>query len=148
MILQAIRLEEDTSNPLYASEAAQQVLAIYRDYYPKTGFQEPWISYFIIREGEVVGTCGFVAPPKAGKVEIAYWTFSAFEGQGIASFACKTLLSIAHETDSQVAVTAKTAPLHNASTRILEKNHFVFSATVEDDEIGAAWLWTQQKKGN
>lgn len=146
MILQAIHLKEDASNPLYASEAAQQVLAIYRDYYLKTGFQEPWISYFIIREGEVVGTCGFVAPPKAGKVEIAYWTFSAFEGQGIASFACKALLSIAQQTDSKIEISAKTAPQHNSSTRILEKNHFVFSETVEDDEIGAAWLWTLQKK--
>ena len=43
--------------------------------------------------------------------------------------------------DPTLLITAKTAPEHNASTKILEKNGFVFTAIVQDDEIGDAWLW-------
>lgn len=45
------------------------------------------------------------------------------------------------KTDPQLLITAKTAPVHNASTKILQKNGFEFSGKVQDDEIGDAWLW-------
>jgi RimJ/RimL family protein N-acetyltransferase len=41
-----------------------------------------------------------------------------------------------------LTITAKTAPEHNASTKILENNNFTFTEIVQDDEIGDAWLWT------
>jgi hypothetical protein len=47
-----------------------------------------------------------------------------------------------------VIITAKTAPEHNASTKILEKNNFVFTEIVQDEEIGDAWLWTHNKTTN
>jgi RimJ/RimL family protein N-acetyltransferase len=75
-------------------------------------------------------------------VEIAYWTFNEFEGQGIASFACRELVKISQNADPNVIITAKTAPEHNASTKIVEKNGFVFTEVVQDEEIGDAWLWT------
>jgi ribosomal-protein-alanine N-acetyltransferase len=89
-----------------------------------------------------VGTCGFTGQPKDGKVEIAYWTFKEFEGQGVASFACNELISMSKITDPTITITAKTAPEHNASTKILQNNGFEFSEIVQDDEIGDAWLWT------
>ncbi len=55
---------------------------------------------------------------------------------------CKELVFIASQTDKYIRITAKTAPEHNASTRILEKNNFKFTRLVQDNEIGNAWLWT------
>ncbi len=112
------------------------------EYYPKFGFNKPWVGYFVFNNNQVVGTAGFTGQPKDGKVEIAYWTFKQFEGQGVATFACKELIAISKEADLTIIITAKTAPEYNASTKILQNNGFTFSEIVQDDEIGDAWLWT------
>ena len=145
MYLRAISLQEDKINEIYASADRQQLISMYEDFYPKAGFIIPWIGYFIIREEQIVGSCGFVGQPKDGKVEIACWTFKEFEKQGVASFACKELVSIAYQTTPNLTITAKTAPEHNASTKILENNNFVFTEIVQDNEIGDAWLWIHKK---
>lgn len=142
MNLKPISLYEDKTDEAYSSADCQQLLQMYDEFYPKNGFNIPWIAYFLVRENQIVGSCSFVGQPQDGKVEIAYWTFKEFERQGIASFACKELVSIANQTDPNVTITAKTAPKHNASTKILENNNFVFSKIVQDEEIGDAWLWT------
>ena len=143
--LKQINLQEVKTNIIYASADCQQLLKMYDDFYPKIGFHLPWVGYFVIKQDQVVGSCSFVGPPNAGKVEIAYWTFKEFEGQGIATFACKKLISIAYQTDPNLTITAKTAPEHNSSTKILENNNFVFTQIVQDEEIGDAWLWTHKK---
>ena len=148
MNLRPITLNEDKTNEIYASPACQQLLDMYDGFYPKIGFNIPWIGYFVVRQDEIVGSCGFVGQPKDGKVEIAYWTFKEFEGQGIASFACKELVTIAYQADPDLTITAKTAPEHNASTRILENNNFVCTEIVKDEEIGDAWLWTHKGTTN
>lgn len=144
MNLKPISQNEDKTNQAFASENCQQLLQMYDDFYPKIGFNIPWIAYFVMRQDEIVGTCSFVGPPRDGKVEIAYWTFKEFEGQGIASFACKELVKIAKQTDKTLIIIAKTAPEHNASTKILENNYFRFTEIVQDEEIGDAWLWTHK----
>lgn len=141
LLLQPITLTTDTSNVLYGSPECQQLLSMYDEYYPKIGFNLPWVGYFVIKHNQIVGSCGFVSQPVNGIVEIAYWTFKEYEGQGIASFACKQLVEIATTSDTKLIITAKTAPEQNASTKILEKNGFVFSNVVQDEEIGDAWLW-------
>ena len=142
MNLRPIALQEDKTNTTYASADCQQLLSMYDDFYPKIGFNIPWVGYFVVRKYQIVGFGGFVGQPKDGKVEISYWTFKEFERQGIASFACNELVSIAYQTDPSLTITAKTAPAHNASTKILEKNNFLFTEIVQDEEIGDAWLWT------
>lgn len=145
MKLRPITLQEDKSNKEYASPFCQQLLGMYDDFYPKIGFNLPWVGYFVIKDDNIVGSCGFVGQPTDGKVELAYWTFKEFEGQGIASFACSELVKIAKQTDPSLTINAKTAPEKNASTRILENNNFVFTEIVQDEEIGDAWLWTHKK---
>lgn len=142
MTLKPISLHEDKTHQAFASAECQQLLNMYDEFYPKIGFNVPWIGYFVLNQNLIVGSCGFVGEPHDGKVELAYWTFKDFEGQGIASFACKELLLIAYNENPGISVTAKTAPEHNASTKILQKNNFTFSGVVNDDEIGDAWLWT------
>lgn len=148
MNLRPIELHEDRSKEEYASPDCQQLISMYEAYYPITGFNLPWVGYFVVRQDKIVGSCGFVGQPKGGRVELAYWTFKEFEGQGIASFACKELVAIAKHTNHNLTITAKTAPEKNASTRILEKNNFEFTGIVQDDEIGDAWLWTLQLTDN
>jgi len=141
MKLTVIDIEQDKTNKIYSSTNCQQVIGMYEDYYPKIGFHLPWVGYFVVRQNTVVGSCGFMGQPKNGTVEIAYWTFKEFEGQGIASFSCNELISICKYTDPTIIITAKTAPEQNASTKILQNNGFVFSEIVQDEEIGDAWLW-------
>ncbi len=148
MKLIPLDLEADTSDEMYASEDCQSLFKVYEEYYPKIGFHIPWIGYFVVKNEQVVGCCGFKGQPNDGKVEISYWTFQAFEGQGIASFSCKELISISQKTDPNISIIATTAPENNASTKILEHNNFKFSGIVQDHEIGDAWLWIYGSNGS
>jgi [ribosomal protein S5]-alanine N-acetyltransferase len=141
MKLSIINPNEDKTNTLYASPDCQQIIDSMNEYYPQIGFNPPWVGYFVIKDHQVVGTGAFVGQPKEGRVEIAYYTFKAFEGQGIASFTCKELVAIAMSADPSLIITAKTQPEHNASTTILQKNGFEYLGVVQDHEIGDAWLW-------
>jgi len=145
MNLKPILQQEDKSSKRYSSINCQQLLTMYENFYNENDFIMPWVGYFIIKQETVVGSCGFVGQPKDGKIEIAYWTFREYEGQGIASFACKELISIAYQTDSTLLIIAKTAPEENASTKILKNNNFEFTRIFQDEEIGTAWLWTHKK---
>jgi len=142
MELKAIEINLDKTNSIYSSADCQMLLKSYEEYYPKIGYNLPWVGYFVVRDNQIVGSCGFTGQPKEGKVEIAYWTFKEYEGQGIASFSCKELVLISQQYDPTLIITAKTAPEQNASTKILENNGFIFTEIVQDEEIGDAWLWT------
>ena len=142
MKLRILNLVENKADKLFASNDCQTLLKLYDDFYPKIGFNLPWVAYLVLMQNEVVGLASFKGQPKDGKVEIAYWTFSSFEGQGIASFACKELITISQNAGPKVIVIATTAPEYNASTKILLKNEFIFTEIVQDEEIGDAWLWT------
>lgn len=146
MELKTIELDTDKSNEIYGSDECQMLLKTYDEYYVKIGFNLPWVGYFVVRENQIVGSCGFTGQPKERKVEIAYWTFKAFERQGIASFSCKELIQISQKTDPTIIITAKTAPEYNASTKILQNNRFIYTEIVQDEEIGDAWLWTLNNK--
>lgn len=141
MTLQPINIDEDKTKEIYADPYCQELFKSYPDYYYKVGYNPPWIGYFVIRDDKVVGVGGFTGQPKDGRVEIAYGTFKEFEGQGIASFTCKQLISISKTVDPEIIITAKTSPEHNASTKILERNGFEFTGIVQDEEIGDAWEW-------
>ena len=142
MELRIIELNVDKSKEIHHSENCQMLLKTYDEYYKTIGYNLPWVGYFVVKEDQIVGFCSFTGQPKDGKVEIAYWTFKEYEGQGISMFSCKELLSIAQQTDPKIITTAKTAPEYNASTKILQKNGFTFTEIVQDHEIGDAWLWT------
>lgn len=104
------------------------------------GFEPPWIGYVCVSDDTPVGCCAFVGPPKDGAVEISYFTLPAFEGRGFASQAAAHMVAIARRAGG-VAITAKTMPEENASTKILRRNGFAHVGETEDHEIGVAWLW-------
>ncbi len=148
MELKIININEDKTKEIYSSTDCQQLINSMDEYYPKISFNKPWVGYFVFNDSKVVGTGSFTGQPKEGKVEIAYWTFKEFEGQGIASFACKELIAISKRTELTILITAKTAPEYNASTKILQRHGFEFSEIVHDEEIGDAWLWTLKNDEN
>ncbi len=141
MIFQPILIDEDKTKEIYSNPDCQEIFKSYPAYYHKMGYDPPWIGYFVIRNNKVVGAGGFTGKPKDGRVEIAYGTFKEYEGQGIASFSCQQLISISKMIDLKIIITAKTSPEHNASTKILERNGFVFTGIVQDEGIGDAWEW-------
>lgn len=141
MKLIPIQINEDKSKEVFSTKNCQDLLKAYDNYYPIIGFTLPWVGYFIYKENAIVGSCGFTGKPINNQVEIAYWTFTEYENKGIASFACQELIKIAKSENKDLIIIAKTAPEHNASTKILEKNNFIYSEVVQDEEIGDAWLW-------
>ena len=142
LTLVPILIDEDPHKEIYANEYCEDIFKSYPSYYYKTGYNPPWIGYFIMQDETVVGVGGFVGKPINGKIEIAYGTRKGWEGQGIASFTCQQLIAIAKANEPSVIITAKTAPEYNASTKILQRNGFVFAQITQDDDIGDAWLWT------
>jgi [ribosomal protein S5]-alanine N-acetyltransferase len=123
------------------SAEADGVLAATSELYDSTGYTPPWICYVAIVNDMVVGTCGFKGPPIQGRVEIAYFTFPAYEGKGIASQMARQLVSIARDADSQVLVAAQTLPERNASHRVLEKLGFSCVGSLEHPEDGTVLEW-------
>ena len=109
--------------------------------YSRVGFEAPWISYLAVDGSEAVGVCSFKSRPTGGRVEIAYFTFPAFEGRGIATAMASRLVEIATSWPERLVVAAQTMPVRNASHRILEKLGFEVVETVEHPEDGAVLEW-------
>jgi len=109
--------------------------------YERVGFVPPWICYIATRDGRAVGTCGFTSAPQSGRVEIAYFTFPAFEGRGIATGMAASLISLATDFDPAVTLIARTLPERNASHSVLEKLGFTCIGPVEVPEDGTVLEW-------
>ena len=122
-------------------ELTGEVFRSTAEHYRKVGFDEPWIGYLAVSEETPVGTCGFKSPPQDGRVEIAYFTFPAFEGRGFASAMAAGLVAIARQHGPSVVVAAQTLPERNASHRVLEKLGFRHVETIEHPEDGTVWEW-------
>ena len=141
MKLVEIEVNNRSSEPEFQTQECLDMFEMYNDFYKKIRYVKPWIGYFILDGAVVKGVCGFTGPPVDGKVEIAYHTFPAYEGQGVATMACSLLINVAASAEETVIITAKTAPEHNVSTRILQKYGFEQTEIVQDHEIGNAWFW-------
>lgn len=142
MIQLQIILPTLEQNPQFANHPdCQDTLQATFDFYQRVGFAPPWVSYYVARDGVLVGCCAFKGAPKNGRVEIAYGIFPQFQQQGIAGAICRALTELALQTDPDVLVTARTLPETNFSNRALAKNGFVFGGTVDDEEDGLVWEW-------
>ncbi len=126
---------------LQLSDEAKWVCEATANLYRVNGFVRPWIGYFAAVDKEVVGTCAFKSPPQNGRVEIAYFTFPAFERRGIATEMARSLIAIAQAQDTSLQIIAQTMPQENASTAILKKLGFTKTGTVCHPEDGEVWEW-------
>lgn len=121
-------------------DVAQQTLALVAAV-PR---ESPWGGYLAVDAEQrwVVGTCTFKTGPRDdGSVEIAYFTFPAFEGQGFATAMAHKLIAVARAAPPVRRVVAHTLPQRNASTRVLEKAGMQYVGEVEDPEDGWVWRW-------
>ena len=106
-----------------------------------------WDGYFAVDPNtrEVVGNCAFKGQPTdEGIVEIAYFTYPEFEGQGYATSMARKLIALAASCPTVTRVIAHTLPEPNASTRVLEKIAMTFFGEVIDPDDGAVWRWQTQ----
>ena len=132
--------QEYTDNPL-----CQETIYMTMEFFKRIGYEKPWISYYAMENGGFVGCGAFKGAPRNGVVEIAYGTFEAFRRKGVGTGICKLLVDLSLKTDPAVTITARTLPEKNFSTRILEKNGFIFSGMVNDPEDGDVWEWVYPK---
>ncbi len=105
---------------------------------------DPWGCYLAVdvATNTVIGTCGFKSAPNTqGEIELAYFTYPAFEGKGYATAMAQTLIEIAHASTQVRALVAHTLPAADASTRVLEKVGLKFITEVMDPEDGKVWRW-------
>jgi len=131
----------DKAAEMFGHPDCRSLFENYNEHEEKAGYNPPWTGYLVIRDDKAVGCCAFTGKPADGKVEIAYWTFSGNEGQGIASFACRELIAISKNTDPKIVITAKTAAENNASTKVLQRNGFEFAGVVNIEGEGDFWEW-------
>lgn len=125
----------------FIAQQPQEALAATVKLYERTGFVRPWISYLATSGPLIVGICGFAAPPRRGRVEIAYHTFKPFEGQGVATMMVSELIRIARTADPEMEVFAQTAAQGNASNATLRKVGFEFVGEFPHTEVGRVWEW-------
>lgn len=133
------KLEENQefhNNPLL-----QESLNMSVNFYKKVGFVPPWICYYAAQNGAIVGCAGFTGKPVNGTIEIAYGTLPAYQHKGIGTAICKKLVEVSLESDPSIKIKARTLAEKSFSTRILEKNNFIFSGVVHDPEDGELWEW-------
>jgi [ribosomal protein S5]-alanine N-acetyltransferase len=123
------------AEPIAATYAATAAL------YKRAGFIAPWISYIAVDYDCAVGGGAFVAPPRDGRVEIAYFTLKELEGRGYGTRTAAELLGIAHQFDPSLTVTALTLRANNASTKILRRLGFKLFGDAMDLDAGAVWEW-------
>lgn len=132
----------DQAAPLVQS-TAQANLALYG----RTGQEPPWIGYLAIdpERWDILGACAFKDTPRDGAVEIAYFTFPAFEGRGLGTAMAAKLVETAFADSAVETVIAHTLPEENASARILRRNGFALAGPVEDPEDGLVWRWQRSR---
>jgi RimJ/RimL family protein N-acetyltransferase len=114
---------------------------VYGSLYAKSGFQFPWIGYFVLFGDELVGVGGFKGPPISNKVEISYEVIPKKKGLEYAAKICMLLTRLALKEDSEIRVTAKTLAGESVSTKILKHNGFKLSEEVVDPKEGLVWEW-------
>lgn len=116
------------------------------DLYARQGPEDPCLGYLAVSDEQMVGTCGFRAPPNGGSVEIAYFTFPDFERRGWGKRMASALIELAWRETDVTHVVAHTLRRENASTKILRRLGFQFKGTVIDPEDGPVWCWHLQRE--
>ncbi|MEL6675941.1 MAG: GNAT family N-acetyltransferase [Bacteroidota bacterium] len=140
-LLRLLPMEDQLPPEWAAHDMLREIFPMQQSFYQQVGYAPPWIGYIAIRGDQAVGTCSFKGPPREGKVEIAYFTFPEFEGQGIGTEMARLLTQIGQEAGQKVRLTARTLMEENASTAILRKNGYQLLGEVIDPEDGPVWEW-------
>jgi GNAT superfamily N-acetyltransferase len=91
--------------------------------------------------GAAMGCCGIRCDPSVlHEVEIAYLTFPAFRGQGIATSMAGRLVEDGFASGAERVVAHTRAP-HGRSARVLARLGFSSAGVHRDHDHGRAWRW-------
>jgi len=99
-----------------------------------------WMHYFLVN-GLIVGSGGFVGPPRKSEVEIGYEIAPGFRGRHYGTAAAAALVEKAFDSGKVLRVIAHTLPQESGSTRVLERNGFRRVGDVQDPHQGVLWKW-------
>jgi [ribosomal protein S5]-alanine N-acetyltransferase len=109
--------------------------------YAARGYRPPFVGYLAVAAGRAIGSCAFPAPPRAGRVEIAYFTFPGGEERGLATEMARRLLTLARAAEPELTIYAQTRPGPGASATILARLGFSCAGVVDHPEDGPVWEW-------
>ena len=100
------------------------------------------LPYFIQKNTQIIGCCGFKGTPCNKRVEIGYHVASDMRGMGIATSAIKLLSRIAFYSGEVDAVVALISSDNKASLNVVQKNGFTYTEVVvnEDGEELESWI--------
>jgi RimJ/RimL family protein N-acetyltransferase len=101
---------------------------------------EWWMHFFFV-SGLLVGSGGFVGPPRGGQVEIGYEIAPGFRRRHYGTGAAAALTAKAFESREVRAVIAHTLPREDPATRVLEDVGFVNEGEVKDQQGVTLWRW-------
>lgn len=107
-----------------------------------------WLSYLPIlkKTNTLIGSCGYKGKPdENGVVEIGYEVAERFQNNGLATEIAESLAAYAFKQNGVRKVLAHTLPEMNASVAVLQKNGFIKTAEIEDEEDGNIWRWELSK---
>ncbi|MEP6660964.1 MAG: GNAT family N-acetyltransferase [Acidimicrobiales bacterium] len=93
-----------------------------------------WTVYYVCLEDTLVGSAGFIGPPREGKAEIGYSICQKYRRRGLATGAVSALIERA-ATAGLHTLTAQTGRSNAASIRVLEHNGFVRDGLDSDREL-------------
>ena len=132
-----------------AAEVVAQVVEATLSLYARRGYEVPWTGYLSVEESNIVGSCGIAAPPSAGEVEIAYFTFPGNEGRGVATEMARNLLGICGPVARSAGIRfiAHTLPEESPSTSVLRKLGFRRVGEIMHPEDGKVWKWSEHTPG-
>jgi ribosomal-protein-alanine N-acetyltransferase len=89
--------------------------------------REGWMSWYFIRDRELVGVGGFAGLPAGGSVEIGYSVLDRYQRQGFANEAMTALIARAFSFPEIQTITIETLPGLTASIRTAERLGFTFA---------------------
>jgi RimJ/RimL family protein N-acetyltransferase len=99
-------------------------------------------QWMMVASGEVVGLCGFKAPPSGdGEVELGYSVAASRRRRGHASAAVGAIIEAARRDPAVRTILAVTAVDNVASRCVLERNGFERVGTRVDVDDGEEILW-------
>ncbi|WP_286149255.1 GNAT family protein [Mycobacterium sp. IS-1496] len=102
-----------------------------------------WMHFFLADGGALlVGSGGFVGPPRNGVVEIGYEIAPEFRNRGYATAAARAMIGKAMSATGRLrTVVAHTRANENPSTGVLRRLGFQRVAEIEDPDDGPLWRW-------
>ena len=98
-------------------------------------------AWMIVEDGEIVGLCSVVRPPRDGDIHIGYGVAPTRQGRGYTTRAIGQLLEWGRNDPRVALISAETGVENIASQRVLERNGFTRTGERIDAEDGPLICW-------